>query len=360
MAWTLLLIGATLAVPPGSGGPLQVDRLYHGVGKPLSVTVGPVDVDQVELVLLAADGSPLSPAVAVTPGRVDVSTLLPEVDRLEEACYLQCIAGGEPVGSALVIQPLLSRVVPRTEQAQRPDGTAYTRIVGWGPAPAGDDPDEQLEQLEQQLVQAVQVSAGLRVYLDRDVVLHTTHGDIVVAMRPDVAPNTVWNFLHLAEGGYYDGVTFHRVVPLTRQGHPFVIQGGDPSGTGEGEPGYWLPIEPSGLAHEFGVISMARGDAPDSAGGQFFFCLSRDGTARLDGQYCAFGYAVDGADTILRIAAVELADVASGRPADPPVVIRAELVGAPPRTPGVGRPDRPVSEARAPPPAETQPDRIPR
>ena len=348
MVWTLLLIGAILVVPPGSGVPLQVDRLYHGVGKPLSVTVGPVDAEQVELVLLTADGSRLSPGVAVTPGRIDVSTLLPEVNGLKQACYLQCIAGGEPVGSALVIQPLLSRVVPRTEQALRPDGTAYTRIVGWGPAE--DDPGEQ----------AVQVSAGLRVYLDRDVVLHTTQGDIVVAMRPDVAPNTVWNFLHLAEGGYYDGVTFHRVVPLTRQGHPFVIQGGDPSGTGEGEPGYWLPIEPSGLAHEFGVISMARGDAPDSAGGQFFFCLSRDGTARLDGQYCAFGYAVAGANAILRIAAVELADVASGRPADPPVVTWAELVGAPPRTPGLGRPDRPVSELRAAPPVETQPDRIPR
>ena len=352
MACTLFLIGATLVAPPGLPAPLQVDRLYHGGGSSLSVTVGPVDVEQVELALLAADGSLLGPVVAVTPGRVDVSTLLPEVHGLRRACYLQCIAGGEPVGSALVIQPLLSRVAPRTEQARRPDGTSYTRIVGWGPPPDEDDAEP--------VEQPAPVSAGLRVYRDRDVVLQTTHGDIVVAMRPDVAPNTVWNFMHLAEGGYYDGVTFHRVVPLTRQGHPFVIQGGDPSGTGEGEPGYWLPIEPSEMAHEFGVISMARGDAPDSAGGQFFFCLSRAGTARLDGQYCAFGYAVDGANTIRVIAAVELADVASGRPADPPVVTRAELIPAPPRTPGVGRPDRPVSEARAPPPVETQPDRIPR
>jgi peptidyl-prolyl cis-trans isomerase B (cyclophilin B) len=331
---------------------LQVDRLYHGVDGPVSVTVGPVEGDSVELVLMAADGSLLSAAVSVTPGRLDVSTVLPEVLGLSRACYLQCIVGGQPAGSALVIQPLLGRVAPRTEQARRPDGTPYTRIVGWGPAPVEDD-----AQPEQQ---PAPVSAGLRVYIDRDVVLQTTHGEIVVAMRPDVAPNTVWNFLHLVEGGYYDGVSFHRVVPLTRQGHPFVIQGGDPSGTGEGEPGYWLPIEPSSLAHEFGVISMARSDNPDSAGGQFFFCLSRAGTARLDGQYCAFGYAVDGANTIRGIAAVELADVASGRPADPPVVTRAGLLPAPPRTPGVGRPDRPVSESRAPQSVETQPDRIPR
>ena len=352
MAWTLILLVATLVGPPVPPAPLQVDRLYHDVDGPVPVTVGPVEGVPVELVLMAADGSLLSEVVPVTPGRLDISTLLPEVHGLKRACYLQCIAGGEPVGSALVIQPLLGRVAPRTEQARRPDGTPYTRIVGWGPAPDEDDaePDRQ----------PAPVSAGLRVYLDRDVVLHTTHGDIIVAMRPDVAPNTVWNFLHLAEGGYYDGVTFHRVVPLTRKGHPFVIQGGDPSGTGEGEPGYWLPIEPSGLAHEFGVISMARGDAPDSAGGQFFFCLSRAGTARLDGQYCAFGYAVDGADTIRVIAAVELADVASGRPADPPVITRARLVPAPPRTPGVGRPDRPVSEARPPPSVETRPDRVPR
>jgi peptidyl-prolyl cis-trans isomerase B (cyclophilin B) len=145
---------------------------------------------------------------------------------------------------------------------------------------------------------------------------------------------------------------------LTRAGEPFVIQSGDPTGGGDGGPGYPLPMEPGGLRHEFGVISMARADHPDSAGSQFFICLSRAGTARLDGQYCAFGYAVEGARTIQAIAAVELADVAAGRPVDPPVVVRAELVGAPPRTPGAGRPDGPVIDGQADP--ETQPDRIPR
>jgi peptidyl-prolyl cis-trans isomerase B (cyclophilin B) len=117
-------------------------------------------------------------------------------------------------------------------------------------------------------------------------------------------------------------------------------------------------MEPSGLRHDFGVISMARADHPDSAGSQFFICLSRAGTARLDGQYCAFGYAVEGAETIRAVAAVELADVAAGRPVDPPVVFTAELVPSPPRMPGVGRPDRPVIDQEAA--AETQPDRIPR
>ena len=177
-------------------------------------------------------------------------------------------------------------------------------------------------------------------------------------MRPDHAPNTVWNFLRLSDGGFYDGVTFHRIVPFLRSGEPFVIQAGDPTGTGNGGPGYWLPIEPSELPHDFGVISMARDLPVDSAGRQFFFCLSRAGTSALDGHYCSFGYAVEGAETIQTIAAVELDDVARGVAVDPPVIHLAELVPAPPRTPGQGRPDQPIfaqSDAIKP-----RPPRVPR
>jgi peptidyl-prolyl cis-trans isomerase B (cyclophilin B) len=346
MPWTLLL-AAVMAAPQARVSP---DRLYYGIGNPVTVQVEVADGAAVALALLEADGTLLAPPRTVQPGRVDVGALVPECLKLPatgRACYLQCIVDGEPAGSALVMEPMLSRLAPRTEQAQRPDGTPYTRIIGWGPVPQPDDKPQRF-------------FSGLRVYPERDVVLHTTLGDIVVAMRPDEAPNTAWNFMRLADGGFYDGVVFHRVVPLTRQGHPFVIQGGDPTGTGEGEPGYWLPIEPSELPHEFGVISMARADDPDSAGSQFFFCLSRAGTARLDGQYCAFGEAVDGARAIRAIAEVELADVATGRPAEPPVILKATLVPAPPRIPGEGRPDRPLAEKRPHPPVETQPDRVPR
>ena len=200
---------------------------------------------------------------------------------------------------------------------------------------------------------------GLRIYPERDVILHTTKGDIRLAMRPDEAPNTVWNFLELSRGGFYRDVMFHRVVKLDRLGRPFVIQAGDPTATGDGGPGYWLPIENSHLAHDFGVISMARSDDPDSNGSQFFIGLSREGTSRLDGQYCAFGYAVDGAQTIIDIAEVEIADLAMGRPADPPVIKSAELVPAPPRTPGRGRPDEPATPQGTP--AQTRPSgRVPR
>ena len=99
---------------------------------------------------------------------------------------------------------------------------------------------------------------------------------------PKSAPNTAWNFRHLAANGFYDDTTFHRVVHFDRTGRRFVIQGGDPSGTGEGSAGWDLPMENSTLAHDLGVISMARADHPDSAGSQFFFCLGtrRDGPAR--------------------------------------------------------------------------------
>ena len=162
------------------------------------------------------------------------------------------------------------------------------------------------------------VLTGFRIYPDRDVRVETDAGRILVGLAPESAPNTAWNFRHLAANGFYDDTTFHRVVHFDRTGRRFVIQGGDPSGTGEGSAGWDLPMENSTLSHDLGVISMARADHPDSAGSQFFFCLSREGTARLDGQYCAFGYAVEGAETIAKTADVEIEDVAAGKPTTPP------------------------------------------
>ena len=182
-------------------------------------------------------------------------------------------------------------------------------------------------------------------------------------MRPDAAPNTAWNFISLCEGGFYRGIDFHRIVPMTRDGDPFVIQAGDPTASGSGGPGYWLPIEKSDLPHDFGVISMARDVDPDSAGSQIFICLSRAGTARLDGHYCGFGYAVDGAETIRAIAAVKLVDISAGRPADPPVILGTDLLSAPPRVPGAGRTDQAVVADASPspkPPAPKRQGRVPR
>ena len=118
----------------------------------------------------------------------------------------------------------------------------------------------------------------------------------------DIAPVTVENFVKLAESGFYNGLKFHRVIP------GFMIQGGCPSGTGTGGPGYTIKGEFSSngiandLKHERGVISMARAMDPDSAGSQFFIMV--DDAPYLDGQYAAFGKVTDGMDAADKIVSV--------------------------------------------------------
>ena len=120
-------------------------------------------------------------------------------------------------------------------------------------------------------------------------------------LYPEKAPNTVNNFLSLAEKGFYDGLIFHRVIS------GFMIQGGDPNGTGAGGPGYRIKGEFSGngfkkndISHKRGVLSMARAQHPDSAGSQFFV-MHEDGEY-LDGNYAAFGAVIEGMETVDEIA----------------------------------------------------------
>ena len=120
-------------------------------------------------------------------------------------------------------------------------------------------------------------------------------GVIQATLYPDKAPNTVRNFISLANNGYYDGKIFHRVIP------GFMIQGGDPQGTGMGGPGYTIAGEfakngfPNDLKHDRGVLSMARSGDPNSAGSQFFVMVAK--SPHLDGQYAAFGAVLQGMET---------------------------------------------------------------
>ncbi len=122
-------------------------------------------------------------------------------------------------------------------------------------------------------------------------------------LLPEVAPNTVNNFLSLVNKGFYDGIIFHRVIA------GFMIQGGDPKGVGIGGPGYCIKGEftangfPNPLGHERGVLSMARTNAPDSAGSQFF--VMHEDAPYLDGQYAAFGKVIEGLDVVDEIANVK-------------------------------------------------------
>jgi cyclophilin family peptidyl-prolyl cis-trans isomerase len=123
------------------------------------------------------------------------------------------------------------------------------------------------------------------------VEFETDKGRIVITLFEDDAPNTVASFITLTEQGFYDGLVFHRVVPH------FVVQGGDPDGTGSGGPGYSIKRE-MGRKHFRGSIGMARSEDPDSAGSQFYFCLSAATTHHLDAGYAVFGRISEGLDVM--------------------------------------------------------------
>ncbi|SRR6266545_3533306 len=125
------------------------------------------------------------------------------------------------------------------------------------------------------------------------VTLDTDRGDIVMELDPKLAPNTVNNFVALARDGYYDGLTFHRVVP------EFVVQGGDPTGTGSGGPGFRFKDEPVKGEYSLGAVAMANA-GPDTNGSQFFICID-DCRRKLDKKYNLFGYVTDGVDVAQKI-----------------------------------------------------------
>jgi peptidyl-prolyl cis-trans isomerase B (cyclophilin B) len=149
--------------------------------------------------------------------------------------------------------------------------------------------------------------------------IETEFGPVTVELWDDVAPKHAENFLKLAKQGFYDGLTFHRVIP------GFVIQGGCPNGTGTGGPGWTVKAEFNDREHVPGVLSMARSSHPDSAGSQFFVCLTREHCRHLDKQYTAFGKVTSGMDAVNKIAATPLKDPRSGTPAKAPKMTKVTV-----------------------------------
>ena len=148
-------------------------------------------------------------------------------------------------------------------------------------------------------------------------VIKTSEGDMVVQFWTDAAPNTVENFKKLARQGFYDGTIFHRIVK------EFMIQGGDPNSKdpakensyGQGGPGYNIKAEFNDHSHDRGVVSMARGPDPDSAGSQFFICLAP--VHRLDHQYTTFGKLIKGQDVLEKIGDIPVTKNSMGEPSKP-------------------------------------------
>lgn len=158
------------------------------------------------------------------------------------------------------------------------------------------------------------------------VTIEMENGDVIKAeLYPEIAPNTVNNFISLIQKGYYDGLIFHRVI------RGFMIQGGCPEGSGMGGPGYGIKGEfaqngfENNLLHTEGVLSMARSMMPNSAGSQFF--IMHQTSPHLDGAYAAFGKVVEGLENVNKIA--ETATDYSDRPLEPQIMkkVSVELFG---------------------------------
>ena len=152
---------------------------------------------------------------------------------------------------------------------------------------------------------------------NEEAVIKTSEGDMVVQFWTDAAPKTIENFKKLARQGFYDGTIFHRIVK------GFMIQGGDPNSKdpekensyGQGGPGYDIKAEFNDHGHDRGVISMARGPNPNSAGSQFFICLAP--VHRLDHQYTTFGKLIKGQDVLEKIGDIEVTKNSMGEPSKP-------------------------------------------
>lgn len=180
------------------------------------------------------------------------------------------------------------------------------------------------------LLQKVKEMPMEPVQANEVAVLETSYGKMVVSFFPDKAPMTCTSFKRLVKAGYFDCTRFHRIIA------GFMIQGGDinskdtiEGNEGMGGPGYALPAEFNDTPHDKGILSMARrADDINSAGSQFFICLSREGTKRLDGQYTVFGKLIEGVDVLEKIAAVPVVKSDSGemsKPEQPVYIIRAYM-----------------------------------
>ncbi len=347
MAWALAL-GLGMACASDALAQLHVARAYFGAGRPVVVHVDipKGEEGEAKLLLFLPGSDEPGASIAVVSGDVDLATAIPEFWKGATALrYIQLAVGAKRVGAPVVLQPLKNPATAMLwdmrdkkplwfDPATR--APSLTSLANAKVTLVGNEDGEGL--------------SGVRAYVEQHVVMTTSLGEIEVQLRPDQAPNTCWNFMQLVRDGFYTDIIFHRIIGARSGGNDFMAQCGDPTGTGSGGPGYNIDFEPSKLAHDFGVISMARSMDPNTAGSQFFLCFSREGTRGLDGGYCAFGQAVRGAETIVALSKVECVQAPGGdrvpsRPKDPPKLVGARLVDAP----AYGTGPKPVVPPAAPP-----------
>ncbi|MFZ4574120.1 MAG: peptidylprolyl isomerase, partial [Phycisphaerales bacterium] len=260
---------------------LVPDRLYYGNDRPIpmQVTVPQGATGEAKIDVYNTGTTEPAMSASVVAGGVNLAALFPDLwsQKSTTVRYAQLKVGDRKVGAPVVLQPLTDAMPAQLDQQTgRPRFMPKRGMI-----------------------------SGYRAYVEKYAVMETTLGTVTFRYRPDQAPNTCWNSMQLISGGLYEDVVFHRIIGPQEGKKGFMAQCGDPTGTGMGGPGFCIDLEESKLPHDFGVLSMARSGDPNSNGSQFFLCFSREGTSFLDGSYCAFAQAIDGADVISKLESVE-------------------------------------------------------
>lgn len=194
------------------------------------------------------------------------------------------------LASCILIMGCKKESIPQSTQPSELTNAPPSKVEEETPAPEAAEPSEADEAVTPG--EGIEEAAPAKE-VEEVAVLDTTKGKIVVELYPDSAPETVANFKKLIRKKFYDGLTFHRYV------EDFVIQGGDPSGDGTGGPGYTIKDEFNKRKHVAGTVAMARTDAPNSAGSQFYICLAP--APHLDGSYTVFGQVIQGMDNVFKL-----------------------------------------------------------
>jgi cyclophilin family peptidyl-prolyl cis-trans isomerase len=286
---------------------LTPDKPCAHLNKPILATLAPAEPPgkaehAIELI------NPATGLVVETrsakPGRVDLGELFPRLWTTDAPTVMlaQAVLDRERIGPPVVLAPM---TLPRYASKSDRDGS-----------PRVNQPAKSC------------VLSGYWIYTDQRAVLSTSKGELVFALHPEAAPNSVANFRDLIAKRFYDGIRVHRIATLTGRTRPDLVQFGDPGGTGQGGPGYYIDYEPSPLRHEFGSLSFARTSEPNSAGSQVMISLGRNAASQLDGRYTVFGRLISGAETLIAISRSP-AD-ADGKPRLPVTIEAAKLVDAPP------------------------------
>jgi peptidyl-prolyl cis-trans isomerase B (cyclophilin B) len=299
-----LALPLLMLLPVLASAQIEPVQLYNGIRRPFFVKVrAPGGDAKVEIqALTPVTAVPLYSAV-VEAGKIDVAKALPDLwtTKRPRLLYLQLLVDGKKRGPALVLQPM---TVPDNSRLAA-DGKTVEFV-----------PDEDQE------------FAGYRAYVDQHLVFETSMGRMEFRLRPDCAPNTAFNIMEFARNGLYTETIWHRVVAKRKDGTPFVIQGGDPAGTGSGGPGFSFKDEnlPKGTSsstvYKRGTVAMAN-SGPNTNGSQFFLVYK---DSPLPPNYSVWGQITSGLSILDQISGAGVAGGgADGSPNQRVVISRASV-----------------------------------